>query len=58
MIVDEADGLHPRINDDGADEFDATVLEFFGNSFGERRTSWNGTGVLNRLAVNEAPYPV
>ena len=25
--VDDADGLHPRVNNDGADEFEAALFE-------------------------------
>ena len=29
MIVDHADGLHPGVDDDGADELEASLLESF-----------------------------
>ena len=56
VIVDEADGLHPGVDDDGADEFEAAFFQGFGDLFGER--GFGGeffSGVLDGFAAGEGP---
>ena len=57
VVVYDADGLHPGVDDDGADEFEAAIFEGFGDFFGERRSSWEWGGVLNGLASGHSPDP-
>jgi hypothetical protein len=55
VIVDHAGSLHPCVDDGGPDEFEAALLEFFRDGFGEWREGWDGAGVLDRLASGEIP---
>jgi hypothetical protein len=56
VIVDDPDGLHPRVDDGGTDELEAALLERPRDLLGERRLRGNGTAVLKRLFAREAPH--
>ena len=65
VVVDEADGLHERIDSHRTEELEAKLLQFGGYSVGEFRLRGHdpivGLGVLGivqRLAVRERPEPL
>ena len=65
VVVDEADGLHERIDGHRAKELEAVRLEFGGNAVGELRAGWRSpfvglrvVGVKQRLAVRKGPEPL
>ncbi len=59
MVVDEPDGLHPGIDDDGADEFEAAGFQRGRQGAGLRRLgrdlAFVTPRVLDRLAADRAP---
>lgn len=57
VVVDDADGLHPGVDDDGADEFKAALFESFGDGFGERGAGEQLAGALDGLAAGHGPHP-
>ena len=57
VVVDDAAGLHPGIDDDRADELEAAFLERRGDLFGERRLCGNRTAILNWLVAQQS-HPV
>lgn len=58
MVIDDADGLHPGVDNDGADEFEAALFESLRYFFRDGRLRWNGAGVLDRLSACHAPNPL
>ena len=65
MVVDEADGLHERIDGHRAEEREATRLEFGGDTVGKFRARGRGpvvglrdVGIEERLPVRERPEPL
>ena len=65
VVVYEADGLHKGVDGDGAEELEASFLEFGGYAVGKlrprRRSPLVGLGVVRivqRLAVREGPEPL
>src|SRR5882757_6172954 len=57
VVVDDAAGLHPGIDDDRADELETAFLECCRDLFGERSLRWIGPMVLNLLIASHLPYP-
>ena len=59
MIVDHADGLHMRVDDRAADEFEAALLEVFAQGvgfFGSGRQIFHARKtILDRQAADETP---
>src|SRR5437867_6384996 len=49
VIVDDTDSLHPGIDDHGADEFEAALLQCHGDRFGERGLCWNIARFFRRV---------
>ena len=57
VVVDDADRLHPGVDDDRADEFEAALFEGLGDLFLERCLGGNGAVVVNRLTACHVPNP-
>src|ERR1700722_20983059 len=57
MVIDDAACLHPGVDDDGADEFEAAFFKGRGYPFGERCLRRNRAVVLNRLLACHVPDP-
>ena len=59
MVVDHAGRLHVRVDDRGADEAEAALLEILAERVGLRRSRRHllvlGPAILNRLAADEGP---
>src|SRR6185437_12223098 len=59
VIVDDAHGLHPGVDDHRADELEAAPAQFRGNPYRERRLGRNLLPfVANRLSPGERPGEV
>ena len=55
MVVGDAYGLHPGVDDDGAYEFEAAFLEGFGDLFGEWGFGGDGAFELDGFAAGHVP---
>jgi hypothetical protein len=56
VVVGDAYGLHPGVDDDRADEFEAAFLEGFGDVFGEWGFGGDGAFELNGFVACHSPY--
>ena len=58
MLIINTDGLEQGVDDGGADEFHATLLEFLGDGDGFRRDTERGSRASHdRTAIDEGPEP-
>jgi hypothetical protein len=56
MVIDDADGLHPGVDDGGANELESTPLQFFRDGHGERGLRWKrSTRTRHRSPFRERP---
>src|SRR5580693_4320427 len=55
VIVDNSGGLHPRVDNDRAYEFESAFLERFGDFFGKRRHGGDRAAVDDRLSTCQLP---
>ncbi len=57
MVVDHADSLHPGVNNDGSDAFEAALLQRFGHGFRFRCLRYLVIGgAQDRFAAGQRPY--
>src|SRR5947208_5082056 len=57
VVVDDAAGLHPGVDDDGPDEFKSAFSQRCGDLFGERSFCGDGSAVLNGVLACHGPDP-
>src|SRR5580698_3453129 len=55
MVVHDASGLHPSVDDHRTHEFESEFLERLGDFFGKRRADWDGASVYDLLSTCKFP---